>query len=44
MMFTKIYQVSKETGPIVVYAGLALVITVVALLAARAVPGGRSRS
>ena len=43
MMFTKIYQVTQVTGPIVVYAAVALLITVVALLAARAVPGERSR-
>ncbi len=37
LAFTKIYQVSQQTGPIVVYAGVALVITIVALLKARAV-------
>jgi MFS family permease len=35
LMFTKIFQSSHETGGIVVYAGLALVITVVALLKSR---------
>jgi MFS family permease len=35
MMFTKIYQVSRETGPIVLYSAVALVITVAALLASR---------
>ena len=35
LAFTRIYQASKETGGIVVYAGLALVITVVALLSSR---------
>jgi MFS family permease len=35
MMFAKIYQVSRETGPIVLYSAVALVITVAALLASR---------
>jgi MFS family permease len=39
LVFTKIYQVTRDTGPIVVYAGVALVVTVVALLCARATPG-----
>ena len=33
--FTRIFQESKSTGGIVVYAGIALLVTVVALLAAR---------
>ncbi|HEU4779733.1 MAG TPA: MFS transporter [Steroidobacteraceae bacterium] len=41
LAFTRIYQASGETGLIVVYTGVALVITVVALLSARhkSVPG-----
>ena len=35
LAFTRIYQASKETGGIVVYAGIALIITVVALLSSR---------
>jgi MFS family permease len=35
LVFTRLYQLSTETGAIVVYAAMALVITVVALLAAR---------
>jgi MFS family permease len=35
LAFTRIYQGSKETGGIVVYAAVALVITVIALLASR---------
>jgi MFS family permease len=35
LAFTKIYQGSKETGGIVVYAAVALVITVIALLSSR---------
>jgi MFS family permease len=35
LVFTRLYQVSGQTGLIVVYVGIALVITVVALLAAR---------
>jgi len=35
LVFTRLYQVSGQTGLIVVYAGIALVITVIALLAAR---------
>ncbi len=35
LAFTKIYQASKQTGLIVVYAGIALVITVIALLSSR---------
>jgi MFS family permease len=35
LAFTKIYQTTKETGSIVVYASLALVITVVALIKSR---------
>jgi MFS family permease len=41
LAFTKMYQVTKETGPIVVYTAAALVITVVALLKARSVRTGR---
>ena len=41
LAFTKIYQASKETGGIVVYAGLALIITVVALLSSRQSDGKR---
>ena len=37
LVFTKLYQANKETGLIVVYAAMALVITVVALLSARRV-------
>ena len=35
LAFTRIYQASKETGGIVVYAAVALVITVIALLSSR---------
>jgi len=35
LAFTKIYQASKETGGIVIYAGTALIITVIALLSSR---------
>ena len=35
LVFTRLYQVSGQTGLIVVYAGIALVITVIALAAAR---------
>jgi MFS family permease len=42
LAFTKIYQVSKETGPILVYTAVALVITIVALLAARGVRADRA--
>jgi MFS family permease len=35
LAFTRMYQVSKETGPIVLYAAIALVITVLALLSSR---------
>jgi hypothetical protein len=35
LAFTRIYQSSKETGLIVVYAGTALLITVCALLSSR---------
>jgi MFS family permease len=41
LAFTKIYQLGKQTGPIVVYAGVALAITVVALLKAPAVHANR---
>ena len=43
MVFTRIFQVSRETGGIVLYTAFALTITVVALLAARkhrTPPGG----
>jgi MFS family permease len=35
LAFTRLYQLGKETGPIVLYAAIALVITVIALLCAR---------
>jgi MFS family permease len=35
LAFTRLYQIGRETGPIVIYAGMALVITVIALLCAR---------
>jgi MFS family permease len=35
LAFTKLYQMNHETGQIVVYAGLALIITTVALIGAR---------
>jgi MFS family permease len=41
LAFTKIYQLGTQTGPIVVYAGVALAITVVALLKAPAVHANR---
>ena len=35
LAFTRLYQANKETGEIVVYAALALVITMIALLCSR---------
>ena len=35
LAFTRMYQAGNETGPIVAYAAIALIITVVALLASR---------
>jgi MFS family permease len=35
LAFTRIYQASHQTSPIVIYAGLALLITVIALLSSR---------